>query len=141
MADWTILFAPGALDDLEYLGRASGGLPQRLRAEIASAFHDPFKSQRFQELLEGHGHTGRLDRLESSGFPKSFRIQLLHDFRATFCALPEVQAIVVSHVFAKSADPKYLRAVETHDARLEAFFLAFKDFADRAETRRTRRRR
>ncbi|MBI2077086.1 MAG: hypothetical protein HYT80_01765 [Euryarchaeota archaeon] len=80
-----------------------------------------------------------MDRLEGSSFPKSLRIQLVYDHRATLFCLPELELVVGVHIFAKAADPTYRRALTEHDRRLESYFLAFKAFADLAERRRLRR--
>lgn len=141
MAVWSIVFLPETDQDLQSLGAADATLPTRISEEIQALFKDPFKAARFEDALEGHARTSQIDRLSGSAFPQSFRLQLLQDYRATTWCLRTVRQVAIVHVFAKSADPSYRRAIVEHDARLEAYFLPFKEFVERAETRVKRRSR
>lgn len=136
---WTVVFLSETQSDLAELGRADAGLPARIRAEILLGFHEPFKAQRFRTVLEGGARSGQIDRLEGSSFPKSYRLQVLQHYRATVCVLPLLDTVLVVHLFAKSSDPNYYRAVVEHDRRLETYFLPFKEFVERADQLRRRR--
>lgn len=133
-----MVFLPETDGDLADLRTGDAGLPARLGAELLAMFKDPFKATRFEAAIQGHARTHQVDRLEGSDFPQSFRVQVLQDFRATIWCLPAVKQVAVVHIFSKSSDPTYRRALIEHDARLDAYFLRFKEFADRAERRRVR---
>lgn len=141
MAPWSVVFFPETDHDLDELKAADATLPARIQREILTLFKDPFKAARFEDALEGHARTSQVDRLEGSAYPHSFRLQVLRDYRATvWCLRPFRQAAIV-HIFSKSADPSYRRALTEHDGRLDEYFLPFKEFVDRAERRRGRVRR
>lgn len=139
MAGWSVVFLPETDQDFARLKAHDASLPARLREEILQTFLDSFKAARFEAAIEGHARTTQVDRLEGSAFPQSFRLQVLQEFRTTVWCLPAVKQAVVVHVFAKSADPGYRRALGEHDGRMEDYFVRFKEFADRAERRRGRR--
>lgn len=138
MVGWSVVFLPETDRDLLRLQTADATLPARLRDGILGIFMDPFKAARFLDAVEGHARTAQVDRLEGSAFPQSFRIQVLHDYRATLWCLPSFKQVAIVHVFSKSSDPAYRQALVAHDARLDEYFLRFKEFADRAERRRGR---
>lgn len=138
MGSWSVVFLPQTDDDLNGLRSGDAGLPDRARNEILALFKDPFKAARFESAVEGHGRTPQVDRLEGSAFPHSYRLHILHDYRATAWCLRPFRQIAIVHIFSKSADPSYRRALVEHDRRLDEYFLPFKEFVDRAERRRGR---
>lgn len=136
MGAWSVVFLPETDRDLGELKAADATLPGRILNEILSLFKDPFKSARFEDALQGHARTGQVDRLEGSAFPHSFRLQILQDYRTTVWCLRPFRQVAIVHIFAKSGDPSYRRALVEHDRRLVEYFLPFKEFVDRAERRR-----
>lgn len=139
MESWNLLFLPEVSDDLEELSRGDGRLPEMLRAAIDDALGGSFKASRLLGVISGHGRTHQVEHFADSGFPKSYRLQLHHDYRALICCVPPIRVVLVTHVFAKSDDPNYRAAAREHDRRLESYFLPFKEFVERAEERRRRR--
>ncbi len=135
MTEWWVVFLPEVEGDFTLVSRADHKLGRQLQAEILREFHEPFKADRFLAAVEGRARTSHIDRLERSGFPESYRLQLSHDHRATLWLARSAFQGVITHVFAKSADPNYRTAMVEHDRRLADYLLPFRRFVDQAERR------
>lgn len=133
MTGWNVVFLGEAENDLSRFEGTNRGLGSSLREQLHHEFKDEFKGRRFLDLIQGQVRSAHLDRLDGSAFPKSYRVQLVHDHRATLCCLVELRLIIVVHVFSKATDPTYRRALVEHNRRLQSYFLNFKEFVDRAE--------
>lgn len=114
---WQVLFLRAYDEDLARLCRAHGLDADKIEANVRDQFEDPFKAERVEKLLTAGVSTSAVDRLAASRFPPSIRLQVLQDLRATAWCFPAQRHVVITHVFHKSEDPKYKRAVEVHDSR------------------------
>ena len=107
----------------------SGVTAQEIEAAIQAQFEDEFKAKRVDDFIKKGTASPAIDRLDSAAYPLSVRVQVLTDYRATLILFPKFKQAVVTHVFHKSADPKYRRAVLEHDRRLAAYFEGIADYA------------
>ncbi len=129
-ANWTVSLLPKAGADLANLA------PQAQAAAIEEAVLDEFqgmKSDRLDKLFRQGVSTKSIDKLKGSRFPGSIRIQVFADYRATVLCLPAFRQAYVTHLFHKSSDPQYRRAVNTHDTRASEFITDFNAFLARGK--------
>jgi hypothetical protein len=126
---WQVLLLPEVEGDLE--GLRSSVAPRAAEDALVDEFRDPFKAARVDKLLRAGVSTAGIDRLATSKYPPSIRLHLLQDLRATAWCFPQARHAVAVHVFHKSQDPDYRRAVRIHDARLENYFRSFQAFIER----------
>lgn len=127
---WQALFVQEFFADLETL-RTHGADPPRLLRLLREAVEDEFKAERLDHFLRSGGPSASIDRLESSRFPRSLRMQVTHDYRATAWAYQTQRMILFTHVFHKTDDPNYKRAAEIHDRRLIDYVREMKDFLEK----------
>ena len=130
MVDWTASFLPKAEADLAHLvhGKAALDLETALRDEFSG-----MKAERLDKLFRQGVSTSSLDKLDGSRFPGSIRLQAFADYRATALCLPKFRQAYITHLFHKSSDPHYRKAVTTHDARASEFIGDFISFLNRAK--------
>lgn len=126
---WSVSILPKADQDLVALTRSPAQ-----RKDIEDAIFDEFdglKGERVTKLFVQGASTGSIEKLAASSVPGSIRIQIRADYRATAICLPSFRQAFITHVFHKSQDPDYRRAVMAHDARAAEFIEGFKGFLDR----------
>lgn len=117
---WQVYFVREAEADLEALGK--GGLDaEKAEDLIRDEFEDEFKAARIEKALEGAARSDAVVRLEKTRYPPSVRITIHRDYRATVWCHPMLRLAVVTHVFHKSQDPDYVKAVRMHDGRLKEY--------------------
>lgn len=130
MADWTVSFLPKAEADLTHLVQG------KQAADLEAALLDEFsgmKGDRVDKLFRQGVSTSSLDKLDGSRFPGSIRLQAFADYRATALCLPRFRQAYITHLFHKSSDPQYRKAVTTHDARASEFISDFNAFLNRGK--------
>lgn len=125
---WQVLFLPEFAEDASKIqkGRGQTDFEETVRAEF-----EGLKGDRVTKLFVQGTSTKQVDRLGSSRYHGSIRMQILQDFRITAVCLPDYKTAVVSHVFLKSADPSYKEASRVHDARVKKYFDTFTGFLSR----------
>jgi hypothetical protein len=126
---WSVSILPKAEQDFAALAKTPAQ-----RKDLEDAVFDEFdgmKGDRVTKLFVQGTTTASIEKLAASSFPGSIRIQVRADYRATALCLPAFKQAFVTHVFHKSQDPDYKRAVATHDARASEFIDGFKGFLDR----------
>lgn len=128
--DWNVSILPKAEEDLAALGENDPGLKQRLVPAILDEFQG-MKVQRIERFLVQGTASKRVDRLDGSEFPGSIRLRIKENYRVTILCLPSYGQAYVVHVFHKAQDPKYRRAVPTHNMRLVEFVEDFNRFMDK----------
>ena len=128
---WQVLVLEEFEEDVAFLTRHHGLTPGALLDDATAAFTDPYKAARLDKLLSAGAATAALDRLAGSAYPPSVRLQVLHDLRATAWLFPRRRHALLVHAFHKSADPRYRRALATHDGRLKQYFEGFHEFVER----------
>lgn len=126
---WNVSLLPDADQDLHDLTHDQKWR-DTLEGAILAEFQGP-KGERVTKLFKQGVSTSSIDRLAGSTFPGSIRVHVRADYRATVLCLPAFQQAYVTHVFHKSQDPKYRRAVATHDARAGQFVETFSRFLSR----------
>lgn len=127
---WQALFLPEFAEDLR--GFQKGGKPSQ--GEFEQAVRSEFeglKGERVTKLFVQGVSTKQLDRLASSKYHGSIRMQIFQDYRVTAVCLPDYKAAIVSHLFHKSTDPNYRNAPTIHDARVKRYFDTFTGFLSR----------
>jgi hypothetical protein len=107
----------------------SGASPEDLEAAILDEFVDVFKAKRVEDFIRKGSSSSAIDRFESASYPLSVRLQVQTQYRATALLLPKFKHAVITHVFHKSADPKYMSAARTHDARLAGYFEGIAEYS------------
>lgn len=126
---WQIIILAPFDEDLESL--RSSVNRARLLTGVREEFEDPFKGQRIHQLLSAGVATSAVDRVMTSRFPPTIRLQVLRDFRVMAWCYPSPSQAIVTHVFHKSSDPAYRRAVAVHDRRIEEYFTGLHGFFDK----------
>lgn len=130
MQEWMVNILPKADEDIAALLEGDPGLKDRLFKGINEEFHG-MKGDRVDKLLVQGVTTPRLDRLDGALFPGSIRLQILGDYRATALCLPAYRQAFIVHVFHKSRDPKYRKALPIHNKRVSEFVEDFSRFMSR----------
>lgn len=127
---WQVLFLPEFSEDVRALQKggkpSQGDFEQAVRSEF-----EGLKGERVTKLFIQGVTTKQVDRLESSRYHGSIRMQIFQDHRITAVCLPDYKAAIVSHLFHKSSDPNYREAPRVHDARVKKYFDTFTGFLAR----------
>ena len=128
---WQVLFLTAFDEDLRKLCKSHGMDAANVERHIQEQFEDPFKAERIEKLLTSGVSTSAVDRLATSRFPPSIRLQIVQDLRVTAWCFPAQRQAVVTYIFHKSEDPNYKRAVETHDSRLKGYVESLNEFIEK----------
>lgn len=128
---WQVLLLKGFQEDLSDLAKRHGIDARALEADVVDEFEDEFRGARVDKLLEAGVSTTAIDRLSSSAYPPSIRLQVRADFRATAWLFPAQHQAILTHIFHKSSDSEYRRAAPTHDARLLEYIGSLHDFVEK----------